>query len=1179
MDSCFGLFGSYLEREGFASVAHWEMPVSDRSKAVWLILAVLMTFSTDLHAQTASARLRGVIRNATGAPVPNASIVAAGVNRGTQLVQTTDAQGRYLFPAMPPGEFTITVEAKGFRKRIYNHLTLDAEQAAEFDIVLQPGDPAGEPMTANATQQILLPDAQMSRTFTLFDIQLLPLLEVMPLHLAAFGQGVEVEGGNEGLSRINGTRQGSNNITLDGIDANDPVSPSLGLSLTANNANTVAQVREFTAGAKAEYGRNAGGQVVLVTRSGGSRWSGSAYEYFQNANLNANDYFTSALNGRRPQDNRNIFGVDLGGPVVKDRTTLFANYEGTRLRQQIFRNRTVLTSSAKQGLFQWLPPGSSTLQSFNIANNDPRKLGINPQVAQILNLMPLPNNGAVGDGINTAGFYFNNPIDATDDQATLRIDHSLKSNHRVFARFNWLRQDGTDWRHNADATFPGQPSGRDLERHWAFALGSDWAISDRTINELRAGSQSSSSSFTRPGRLSTPMMVSGLWTDPLNPDFPFSQGSTVVTVSDKLSLSRNQHSFKAGATFWYTDQNLSSAAGIYPDITFGTSYGNTPPAQTGSQFTTMTPADLNTFQLLYNDLLGRPETVTQTFYSNLQTFQTPGSPRVRDYSYAEVALFFQDDWRLRKNLSLSLGVRYELSTAPSEKNGLQGAFNQASSIDAASQLNNLSIQPGGSWFSKDLNNFAPRFGFAWTPEHHSTVTLRGGYALLYDRMVGATVNFVDANTPGYAQTVTTFPNQLSNDVRLGDSAVVLPVQPASPTVTQPDTRATSAGLFNSGLRTGYVHEFNLTVQKVLSPDTILEASYVGTRGVDLFMNVNLNQPRITGDFLTAFKQIQAFRSSLTPVPSSNTLVRMFGSVNAAVSAIGGSTFDQGLAGAAADTVDRLYYSKYASAGQTDFYLRNFPQFNQMIQGTNLGRSYYDSLQLRARHRMGQLQLNASYTWGKSLDNISVDGGSFTSPIDSFDVSRNKALSDADRTHVVTAAGTFLLPNARRTWLRDAPRWMIDTASGWELSMLGVWESGAPFTVSSGRQTFAAGVDSWANYFGPRNIGAPIRASNGVYYFYQEQLSAFSFPDAGEIGTAGRNTFRGPNYFNIDMALVKDVEFKNNRKVSLRLEAYNVFNRANFALPTVNLSSLPTFGQITSTVGTPRILQVSFRYVF
>jgi hypothetical protein len=1144
-----------------------------------LLLAIgIVIFFMDVYAQVVSVRLGGVVRAQSGATIAGAKVSAVAVTSRAQFEVATNDQGSFLFPSLPPGEFDVTIQANGFRRTVFKGIILNTNDSLDLSLTLQPGETSSAPISKNASGMTTIPDSQILRTFPNQDITLLPQLQLAPVLFSVFQPGVELQGGNEGFSRVNGTRQGSNNLNLDSMDVNDPVSPSLGLSLAANNTNTIDQVRVISAGAKAEYGRNAGAQILLVTRSGSEHWSGEAYNYLQNDAFNANDFINNSVNGEKPKDDVNTFGFTIGGSAIGGRALIFGNYEGMRAKQEIVRNRTVLTSNAAAGIFSWVPVGSTTVRTFNIVQNDPRGRGIDPAVAKILSLLPAANNGAVGDGLNTAGYRFNNPIDGAGDQFTIRVDYNLSAGNRLFFRPSWARANSDDWQDGADATFPGQPSGTRKERPWGFSAGSDWIISPRMVNEFRIGRQSDSISLLRPARLSS-MMISGLWTDPLNPDFPSSRGSAVYEVADSLSLSRGLHSFKAGANLRFTTQNSSTSAGIFPDITFGTSYGNEPSSSFGPGIATVTPDERQTFESLYNALLGRMEQVTQTYYSNLQTFQPSGTPQTRSFSSHEFGLFLQDDWRYKKNVSLNLGVRYEYSSVPSESNGQQGVLDQASKVLTSSGISKFTVQPGSQWYTSDKNNFAPRIGIAWDVRGDGSLVIRGGYGLFYDRLVGAATDFVSANTPGFSQTVSVFPNQSSGDVRVSDG-IPLPVRPAAPTVTPSETRATSAAIFDPGLRTGYVHQFHLFVQKRLSPDTMVEAGYVGIRGADLFMNVNLNQTKVQGDFLQAFNQIEAFRNNLTPVPATNTLVRLFGSIGGAVNALGGATFDQGQAGAAADTLDRTYYSLYSAAGLSDFYLRNFPQFNDLIVGTDLGRSYYDSVQGRLRRRLGALNADLSYTWSKSLDNISVDGGSFTSPVDNFNVALNKGRSDADRPHVVTAAATYAIPLAKKTFLRDFPEWFRQSVTGWDLGFLGVWESGVPFTVYSGRQTLAAGVESWANYSGSRDIGSIIRSTNGVYWFYLEQMQTlFSFPSAGEAGTAGRNSFRGPRYLDLDLSVMKHIRLKKGRQIVFRGEIYNLLNNANFASPTADLSSPSTFGRMSSIAGRPRTMQMCLRFSF
>ncbi len=1161
--------------------------MAHRFRVGLLIILSLTAVWTEASAQVTSSRLKGVVRDESRNEVRRAKVSVFYPSNRMRLEVSTDEEGLFIFPSLPPGEFTLTVEAKSYQTIVYNNVILGINQTMDVVLSMQTsaaaGAAAGNPQIKNVEDLNPLPDYMLSRTLIGRELELLPKLDLIPINFGAFQTGVETQGGSPGLSRVNGTRQGSNNLTLDGTDVNDPVAPSFGLSLAAVNVDSVDQFRVITAGARAEYSTRAGGQMIMVTRTGGGRWTGSAYDYFENSFLNANEFFNNAPNSQTPKDNQNIFGFSGGGPLIANRTFVFGNYEGTRFNKEILRNRTVLTSNAKSGLFTWYPRVSNATQTpntYNIVSSDPRKLGIDPQVAKTLSMLPDPNNKDLGDGLNTAGYRFNNPIDGREDQFTIRVDHNLASNHRLFYRQSWSRDNQSDWQDNADATFPGQASGRKKGSQWGFVVGSDLAISARKVNEFRLSIQSASTSFLRPARLSGPMMISGLWTDPLNPDYPSSRESRIYEASDNFSFSRWGHTIKAGGNVRLTTQRSSSSANVFSDVTFGTSAGNVPPSSIGPGATTLTSDQQQTLELLYNALLGRMEKVSRTFYSDAYTFQPADTPRDRDFRFQDYGVFVQDDWKLRKDLNLSLGARYEVNPGPTESNDLLGILDQEPFVSSHTQISNFTLQPGVKWYRADVNirNIGPRVGFAWSPRGNRTLTIRGGGGLFYERPVGATAEFVDVNTPGFSQTVTVFPNQSVSDVRLSDG-IPLPQQPSAPVQTMPSTRSATAAFFDQKLRNGYVEEVNLTVQKQLFHDTIIEASYASTRGKRLFMNLNFNQLKASGSFLQAFKEIVAFRNNFQPVSPSNVLVRLFGSVNGAVNALGGRAFDMGLAGAVANTVDTTYYTRYSAAGLSDFYLRNYPQFDQLIVGSNAGLSYYDSGQVRVRHRTNTLNVDAAYTFSKSLDNISTDGGSYTSPIDSFNLILNKGRSDADRPHVFSVAATYALPTPKKTWLRDAPEWFRQLLTGWNIGLLSLWESGLPFTVSSGRQTANAGVDSLADYTGSRNTGTVIRSTNGVFYFYKEQIQNFSFPAAGEIGDSGRNTFRGPNYFTIDTSLTKDVRLKGAQKIVFRIDGFNVFNNANFALPVANLSSPTTFGLINSTVGNPRMFRVAVRFSF
>ena len=574
--------------------------------------------------------------------------------------------------------------------------------------------------------------------------------------------------------------------------------------------------------------------------------------------------------------------------------------------------------------------------------------------------------------------------------------------------------------------------------------------------------------------------------------------------------------------------------------------------------------------------------MVQTYFSDLTKFQPGGSARVRDFNVFEMGFFAQDDWKITHRLTLNAGVRWEYSGIPNESNGLIGTIDQAKNLSTLNQSANLTVVKGGQWYNKDFNNFAPRLGFAWDVSGNGKTAVRGGIGVFFDRMIGATISAVDGSTPGFSQDVPIYPNgPAGSDVRVGDGVPSTP-QPPAPLLTLPNTRSTSISVFNPNLRTPYVYQFNLNIQRELFNKFVIEVGYVGSRGVKLFMAQNLNQQKVNGDFLTAFKELQAFQlNSASPISPNNTLVKIFGTPASAISSLGASSFTQGQVGTAATNLDRTFYTRYAAAGVSDYYLRNYPQYINVQQGTNAGRSYYNSLQVSLRRTFGAFTMFANYTYAKSIDNSSVEGNGFASPFDSFNLRLSRARSDFDRPHSFNGSFAYILPVGRgKKLLGGMPHWADTMIGGWEVGSLLIWQSGGPFTITSSRNTTYGAVNSWANYAGSRNIGDIVRQGNGIWYFPQDTTVAqFSFPGAGDPGNTGRNTFRGPRYFDTDISLVKRFRITENNAVTFRAEAYNAFNNANFANPGVTLTSPATFGKVSAIVGNPRIYQMALRYDF
>lgn len=1156
------------------------------SLSLFLLLAFL---AWNLPAQITSATIDGTVQDQSGAVIPNAKVTATEKRTQISATATANAEGRFVFATLQPGIYLLAVEASGFRKSLVNDIELNVGGTVSQIVKLEVGQTSDSVSVEANTAVVQTTDSDISNAINIKQVESLPQLNRTPITLAIYQTGVQIDvraGQDSSFSHINGLRQGSNNSTLDGIDVNDSSVPRLGLSLTANNSDSVEEFRIVTSGGKAEYGRSAGGQVELVTRSGTNNFHGNAFDYLRNTDLNANDFFNNQSGSAVPQLIRNIYGGSFGGPIKHNKTFIFGNFQGTRTHQQTVRNRTVPTDTAKAGIFEW--QDASGIHQYNIAANDPLHIGIDPAVAKLFAQYPTKNNCDLGDCLNTAGFRFNNPTPSIEDQFTIRGDHRLTENHLLFMRWSWQRNSSVDALNNADATFPGQIQGTQGGHRWGFSVGSTWTINPTLINDFRAGHQSAAVDFLRPNRPDGPAISLNSFSNIPYTSFAQGRNSPVNEFNDTLTKVKGNHTFKGGASLRFTNQYGYNAAGIYP--TYFTAVANGASVPTGVIPAGLTSSQLSVYQNLFNDVLGRIDHITETYYSNLQSFQAAGTPRVRNFLLNESGYFFQDDWRVTRKLTLNLGVRYEFFGVPHERDGLQGTVTSANLVNGVTQVDGLTIQKSTNWYGHDWNNFAPRFGFAYDLTGDGKTAIRGFYGIFYDRSVGAAVSSVDGNTPGFSQGLTAFPDQSGADVRFSQNPAA-PAQPSSITLTPADTRSTSIYLMNPNLRTGYVHSYNLTIQRQLPKQFVLSTGYVGNRGVKLYMDQDVNQPRVSQDFVTAFNQMAAYAAnSSTAVPASNIFVREFGSAAAALSAVGSTNLTQGNVGTVIDTMDRSNAAKINAAGAT-YYFRNYPQFNQVVMGTNNGRSYYDSLQVSLMRRAKNLNILANYTYSKSMDNISAEGNGFTTAIDNYNLRLNRAKSDFDRPHSFNSSVIYTLPVGKgQRWGSDLPRFVDTFIGGWDLSTLLIMQSGQPFSVTSQHTELpVSGVaQTYANYSGTNySIGSVSRQGNGVYFFTPAQVAQFSAPAAFQLGNSGRNVFRNPTFNELDATLAKRFRLTERQTLSFRAEAYNVFNHPNFGLSSTNLNinTPSSFGKFSSTLGTQvggssaRTMQLALRYDF
>src|SRR5664280_756995 len=1171
--------------------------MKSRRYGKYLLFLAMVLAASLCFGQTQSARLQGTVHDASGAIVPNAKVIAIHIATKDSSEATTNSSGVYVLPVLRPGTYTLSVEAAGFSKSIVTGIELAVSANVSQDVTLDLGKLTETvEVTANVVN-VQTSDAQVANSVTIKDIETLPQLARTPITLAIFQPGVQINpqangsasGANYSFAHVNGLRQGSNNNTLDGIDVNDSTAPRMGLSLTANNSDSVEEARVLTTGGKAEYGRSAGAQVQLVTRSGTNQYHGNAFDYLRNRDFNANDFFNNGAGVPIPVLIQNNYGGSFGGPIKHNKLFIFGNYQGIRTHAQGVQNTLVPTATAQQGIYQWLSGG--TVQQYNIVNNDPLHKGIDPTVASLLKLFPAPNNNNCtgSDGLNSSCYIFNFPNGSYSDQFTIKGDYNLSQRMHIFERTSWQRNSAIDSLNGVQNVVPGQVPGTQGGKRWGVAGGWDWTITPTMVNEFRYGHQSASVEFVRPEREPGPMVSLNTWTTPILTAFPQGRNSPVNEYTDNLTKVHGHHTFKFGGQVRFTKQYGYNDAGIYPNISLSTANGNI--LNSSLIPAGLTSTQLTSFQGMWNDVLGRISSVAETYYSNLTTFQAAGTPRVRNFLFHEYGFFAQDDYKITHNLTLNIGLRWEFFPVPYEQDKQQGILTPANVFNTAGAADNVTVQPSTKWWANNWHNFAPRFGFAWDPFGDGKTAIRGGFGIFNDRIVGAAASSVDGATPAFSQGVTLFPNSTSgSDVRIGTGAP-LPAQPASPALTPAATRQTALDLMNPNLKTGYVAQWNLHIQRQIAKNTILDVGYVANRGIKLFFQTNLDQSYIYNNgFLTAFNQIAGNLTNLSAVPLTNQLISIFGSASAAVSAIGSSVFSTGQVGTAANTTEVNNYTKYAAAGVSEYYLRRFPQFSNVLLGTNDGRSAYNSLQVRLQRQFGAVRVAANYTWSKAMDNdlsaaTGGEGNGFAAPLDSFNVALDRGRSNFDIPQAFTMTSQYTLPIGKGHMFGDAmPHWANTLFGGWDLGSLWIWESGSPLTISSGRATGPSTASTWADYSGSRNVGSVMTSNNGigpgVYYFPPAQIANFAEPAAGTIGTSGRNTFRGPRFFNLDASLVKRFELMERKSLTFRAEAYNLLNNVDFANPGVNFGgNASAFGKISAVVNNPRILQLALRFDF
>jgi outer membrane receptor protein involved in Fe transport len=1212
---------------------------ASRIVAVLLSALCLVLFCGERSAaQQATALLTGTIKDSTGAVVPGAKVTLKNSDTNIARTETSNKDGDFLFTLVPIGPYQVEVTSEGFRRYVHKGITLEINQNARLDVALVVGASTQVvEVLGNVTQVDTVSDT-IGTSVIGETIQRAPLNGRDVLDLALLQPGVTETNGDStaaGKYSVAGGRSDSVTFLLDGGLNNNLLDNSVVFN---PNPDTIAEFRILESNYSAEYGRNGGGVISVVTKSGTNQWHGSGFEFLRNDAFNANSFFNKAAQPEIPRDvlKRNQYGFTLGGPITlpkllngKDRFFFFVGYQGQRLSaQQSTGPGTVFTPSQLNGDFsqsagqnglnpngpdpgvacflsglnensaaidpntgQPYADGTScgaTAQTYFQSNSalaaqaiiDPTK--INPTATEYVKLGLIPTNP---NGFqNFQGAHKDN-----NNELTMKFDFLISDKDKVSATLGGFRNPQLN--PFQFASVPGTPNTTQNNNYYANVAYTH-TFSPTVLNEFRLFLQRSNYFKDKPGvKLPTasqlniginqddPQGPPNLWFDNnfyvgFSEQGPTDEVDTTFGFSDTLTYVHGRHNWKLGA-----------GISAYRDNTVYDYYVN-------GEFDFFAYG-AGTDNSLADFVLGIPS----------QYFQYPHAPsNIRSKSYYG---FVQDEWRVTKRLTLDLGIRYEYSSPKKDTKGRSYSLIPGQQSTVFTGAPTGMVFPGDAGAPEGVNfpvrtNWAPRLGFAWDPRGDAKTSIRGGFGMFYDILKGEDNLQFNGQPPFFSSAGLNFPTFSGNgpspyftdpfDNAIGPNGTIgvpdpFPSHPPSPNLDfnaagfLPINAAGSAYFVDPHLKTPITYQYNLSIQHELAPNTALEVSYVGniSHGMTSLIDVN---PFVLG--------------------TTDRILNLGTGDSTCQDASGNPTVNP-------------------PPGPCSF--GNAPEFK------NVSNASYNSLQaslnrqLVDSHYLGRTYFTLAYTYAHSIDNVS-GFRQRNSQIPSYQPNLFRASSDQDIRQRITFSGGWDLPFDRLS----GPKRLTH---GWSLFPIVTWHTGQPFDVFAnlGEQyTYNAEGPSGAgdptnihaNIVGPLNTLNPrttqtINGTPGQYYFNPNSLSNAQcgdptcvpgpgvFPADSQVqadptlatyGTLPRNFFRGPSYINFDLAFSKTTAITERVKLEFRAEFFNIFNHANFMNPgLINYGNgtfsggaggtnpnSGLFGQITSTFD-PRIIQLAGRFSF
>ncbi len=1256
-------------------------------------ISLVALLSSTAFGQSAAGRIIGRVADPSGAVLPSAKVTLTNQATGVSRDTTTTASGDYGFVEVAPGTYQVAFELTGFKKNVQKDVIVDINQVVTLNSTMQIGAQQETVEVTSEVAQVDTTSTQLGAVINDRSINELPLNTRDTYQFLQLQPGVQSQLGSSGSTfygtddpgsvSVNGGRTRANNFSVNGGDANDQFA---NLPTVQPTPDSVAEFRVITNTFDAEYGRNSGSVVNVVTKSGTNSYHGDVYEYFRNTVLNAQGYF----NTTRPQLNQNQFGGTFGGPVKKDRTFFFLSYEGRRIRQgQPGQLINVLTGPERGGDFAdiggFVPDTANTPDHITDAF-----------VAQALNGRPGCSAAITGlhgqqpaAGVSWASIFptgsipvaCQDPVAANllqqfvpmatvgltqnqsvptgtdnEDQFTLRFDHRItdRQNFTAYYYFTDIGQlSPYDTFEESGATVPGFGN-LNNSRFQQYNLSHTWSISNAVVNEAHftylregqlgflqphtTGAVTSSCTgaatafcFTGTSDSSGPGgIVKQLGTNPkfgITPGLPASNtGVPYISIAGGAVLGNNYNGYfpQVGNSFQWSD-SLTWVKGNHT-LKFGIDVRRARFDQTyyfdvngdftfnGSGPNAIIAADGDNYAEF---LLGLADTYVQ------------GSAQREDVRGTSVYPFAEDSWKIKPNITLNYGLRWELDTPPTDISGHVETFRPGeNSTLYPCQLSPTSIQyfqtqwhvanpncantgvtptglvvPGDPGVPPGMTStyykaFAPRIGLAYSPNFNHGVlnklfgnngrtSIRTGWGMFYNPIEQLVLAQFGAEPPfGGSSSIS---NVFFNTPFISQQGVVNP-NPYNGILTPKPGQGVDLsvfrpmlfyGEFQPHLRDQYTVQYNLTIQRELPKDTMLQIGYVGSQGHRLLAShdINPSTPQTClqlNEILGAGTCSPTSEDSQFIIPASATtgpdgLYVPYGP--------NGPTFIPGntlIGSKAPNGLDLVGLRPYSSPNCNPYTgkgcpVDGIPLFTSIFAEDTIANSNYNALEAMLEKRFSHgLQFQAAYTFSKSLD----DGSSFEETLNPFNFGASRALS------LFNSAQRFVISYYWNLPIPKKQGWTGKLVNDWSVSGITQFQTGFPIRLDTQDDNELINSFFFLGTEAPQRI-APFHTenpkTNGGYWFNPND---FQDPQLGQFNIGTQRTICcGPNLYDWDFSALKQISVSETRYFQFRAEIFNLFNRTNFSNPDGHFSDGPTlFGRIAQA-GPPRLVQFALKFYF